>query len=207
MTARTFSIVSCRFLFVSRAVEPLAWTLHSIYWDKLALRHYIQGADQRLKIESKSLIHSLDHESGSVSPRAHKKRRTDVEAVESEGHPSTIIQPGDATADNQIEEELTLALTAAAEEERKDRIANGGQAVVDESFDIGATSDVQVSPEIVSVVSNIMGHSERLKEQYTQDQQANETNTSPRAFTFIKASTHLKTQSLPILENLVRVSP
>jgi hypothetical protein len=149
------------------------------------------------------LLHSLDLESGSISPHIHKKRRTDVEF---EGLPSTIIQTSDGSADNQIEEELTLALTAAAEEENKNGIINGGDPVVDGSLYNGVASDIQIPAEIVSVVSNLMGRAERVQELYARDQQASDASnqSGPRAFTYIKASSHLKTQSLPILDNLVR---
>jgi hypothetical protein len=136
----------------------------------------------------------LDH--ASSSHRAHKKRRTEPDL---EGFLSA-----DASADNQLEEELTLVLAAATAEDSKSGILNGGRPV-GEFPENGAATQGDVPAEVVSVISNLMGHAERVEEQFARDQPSTDLPNQPPAkpLTYIKASSHLKTQSLPILDNLV----
>ncbi|KAL1998725.1 hypothetical protein VTN02DRAFT_5675 [Thermoascus thermophilus] len=59
---------------------------------------------------------------------------------------------------------------------------------------------------MAAVISNIIDHSERVEEQCALSQQPVETNgqqaSSNKGLVFVKANSHLKVQSLPILDNL-----
>jgi hypothetical protein len=133
---------------------------------------------------SEKTTHPLESEPGSVSPRAHKKRRTEAFAAPK--------QETDVSAENQIEEELALALNPTNAESQED--INGNHDAGD-----GATD-----PE-VAAVTRILDRGERVEEQYALDQQPAATSGQPasKGLTFVKASLHLKIQSLPILDNLV----
>lgn len=124
-----------------------------------------------------------------MSPRAHKKRRT-------ESGPEALAFPKqetDVAPDNQIEGELASALNGTNNQHQEG--VNG-----DHGSGEGTTD-----PE-VAVISNIIDRSERVEEQCAKDQQqSTEASGQPasKGLTYVKASLHLKIQSLPILDNLV----
>lgn len=129
-----------------------------------------------------------------MSPRAHKKRRT-------ESGPEALASPKqetDAAPDSQIEGELASALNGTNNQPQEG--VNG-----DHGSGEGTTD-----PE-VAVISNIIDRSERVEEQCAKDQQQQQQQQSTEAsgqpaskgLTYVKASLHLKIQSLPILDNLV----
>ena len=62
-----------------------------------------------------------------------------------------------------------------------------------------------MTPDVAAVISNIIDHSERVEEQFALNQQQGAEDGTPGAkdLVFIKANSHLKSQSLPILDNLV----
>ncbi|PYI27136.1 hypothetical protein BP00DRAFT_405671 [Aspergillus indologenus CBS 114.80] len=76
----------------------------------------------------------------------------------------------------------------------------------------GTASDTAVAPEtsadidsdMATVISSIMNHAERVEEQVVigQQQLADTASPAPKGMVFVKANSHLKTQSLPILDNL-----
>lgn len=67
----------------------------------------------------------------------------------------------------------------------------------------------EISSDMATVISDIMNHSGRVEEQYALGQQQLESGSGQSTSTglvYIKANSHLKIQSLPILDNLVSES-
>lgn len=63
-----------------------------------------------------------------------------------------------------------------------------------------------IATDMATVISDIMNHSGRVEEQYALGQQQLQDGTgqtAPTGLVYIKANSHLKVQSLPILDNLV----
>ena len=87
-------------------------------------------------------------------------------------------------------------------------LANDGSGRVEGSTENGATQEPnpEISSDMATVISDIMNHSGRMEEQYALGQQQLESGTGQAPTTglvCIKANSHLKIQSLPILDNLV----
>lgn len=65
-----------------------------------------------------------------------------------------------------------------------------------------------IDSDMATVISSIMNHAERVEEQCAMgEQQLGEdmsNQEAPKGVVFVKANSHLKIQSLPILDNLVR---
>ncbi|KAA8652495.1 hypothetical protein EYZ11_005219 [Aspergillus tanneri] len=155
---------------------------------------------------SPKLSHPLDENDDSFSPRASKKRR-----LESEPGDLTLPAPqhglGDQIPGNQIEEELASALgtgvvgTVETQDDNKHGLINkSAEAAV-----APETSQEEIDTDMATVISNIMNHAERVEEQCAIDQQQmvnNSDRSTPKGMVFVKANSHLKTQSLPILDNL-----
>lgn len=75
----------------------------------------------------------------------------------------------------------------------------------DGSTDSHAAPMENRDPYVANFISDIMDHAERVEGQFALSQQLEDgtAQTSSKGLTFIKASSHLKIQSLPILDNLV----
>jgi hypothetical protein len=76
--------------------------------------------------------------------------------------------------------------------------------------EIGASpvqeQNTNIDSDVATVISNIMNHSERVEEQCAMGpQQLPDLSGqgAPKGMVFVKANSHLKIQSLPILDNLV----
>lgn len=66
--------------------------------------------------------------------------------------------------------------------------------------------NANIDSDVATVISNIMNHSERVEEQVAMGpQQLPDLSGqgAPKGMVFVKANSHLKIQSLPILDNLV----
>lgn len=145
---------------------------------------------------------------GSVSPRASKKRRTESgpEDIQVTPQPATAA---DQIPGNQIEQELASALGAGY----VDSIERTDDDNVKDENSIENTAPQEphpdIDPDMATVISNIMNHAERVEEHCAmgQRQLAECTDQTPPKLMFLKANSHLKAQSLPILDNLVRTSP
>lgn len=149
--------------------------------------------------------HAIDDEPD--DSRQHKKRRT-----ESGSENVLAVSHDTRSPGRQVEEELTLALSR--ENSKQDLVINGnqgqgqGNTQDDDATENGATPAVTqdtMNPEVAAVISNIMDHSERVEEQFALNQQQSAEGDSSEAkdLVYIKANSHLKSQSLPILDNLV----
>ncbi|GAD97129.1 MYB DNA binding protein [Paecilomyces variotii No. 5] len=151
------------------------------------------------------ISHSLDDDDGSLSPRAYKKRRTSgPDAFDASSFPTK--QENDVTAGNQIEDELASLDTGPLEAGEN---LNGSQDQGEGGTDNGAVPAGNPDPaqDVAAVISNIIGHSERVEEQFAASQQEKqETNDAgapaSKGVVYLKANSHLKIQSLPILDNL-----
>lgn len=138
-----------------------------------------------------------------MSPRASKKRRTESGADDTHvaSEPPTAA---DEIPGNQIEQELASALGAGYVDavERPD----DGSVKVENSVENppSQTNNSTMDPDMAAVISNIMDHAERVETQVSMGQQQISENTeNPPKLMFVKANSHLKIQSLPILDNLV----
>lgn len=151
-----------------------------------------------------------DDEHESASPRASKKRR-----LESEGEEPPIPAPlpnglpHDTAGDN-IEEELASALGTGMVD-ATDRPAEMGPNQSENSAEsaVAPETGTDLDPDMATVISSIMNHAERVEEQCAVGEQQLGEDTSnqeaPKGLVFVKANSHLKIQSLPILDNLVRM--
>jgi hypothetical protein len=146
-------------------------------------------------LASEKISHPIDDDSSSLIPRAYKKRRTGS---------GPEVKPGiDGTPNNQIEEELASALNRVVSESFED--INGIHGHGDGSTDSHAAPLESRDPYVATFISDIMEHAERVEGQFALSQQLVDgtAQTPSKGLTFIKASSHLKIQSLPILDNLV----
>ncbi|GES59891.1 putative MYB DNA binding protein [Aspergillus terreus] len=154
---------------------------------------------------SPKMSHPLEEDNdGSVSPPS-KKRRLDSEPQDLPAPPQ---QPGlgESAPGDQIEEELASALGSGVMDtvEHQSDLKNPIETPAETATTTEGTQDID--PEMASVISSIMNHAERVEEQCAiGQQQAADTTTSqpaPKGMIFVKANSHLKIQSLPILDNL-----
>ncbi|KAF4238517.1 hypothetical protein CNMCM6805_006365 [Aspergillus fumigatiaffinis] len=171
-------------------------------------------ASPALKVEDDASLKAShpreEDEDGSLSPRASKKRRIEAE---SEGLllPSQTTELTDQAPGHQIEEELVSALGSGIVDtvERQ----NAGQTqTVSSAGDPAAPDTNPELDDMASVISSIMNHAERVEEQCAMGQQQLTTATTtpatpadqpaPKGLVYVKANSHLKIQSLPILDNL-----
>lgn len=140
-----------------------------------------------------------------MSPPASKKRRTESRADDTQVTSETPTA-ADQIPGNQIEQALASALGAgyvdSVERPEDDtvKVENSVETPAEQEHD--STMD----PDMATVISNIMDHAERVETQAAMGQQQLAENTdtdNPPKLMFIKANSHLKIQSLPILDNLV----
>ncbi|PLB47247.1 putative MYB DNA binding protein [Aspergillus steynii IBT 23096] len=154
---------------------------------------------------SPKLSHPLDEHDGSVSPRAPKKRRLESEQPDDLVLPPS--QPGldDQIPGNQIEEELASALGPGVVDTVEHQDDKHGQIDSSAEAPVAPETSQDIDTDMATVISNIMNHAERVEEQCVLGQQQlvdTSDQSTPKGMVFVKANSHLKTQSLPILDNL-----
>ncbi|GAB1214544.1 hypothetical protein ATERTT37_003708 [Aspergillus terreus] len=154
---------------------------------------------------SPKMSHPLEEDNdGSVSPPS-KKRRLDSEPQDLPAPPQQAGL-GESAPGDQIEEELASALGSGVMDtvEHQSDLKNPIETPAETAMTTEGAQDID--PEMASVISSIMNHAERVEEQCAiGQQQAADTTTSqpaPKGMIFVKANSHLKIQSLPILDNL-----
>ncbi|EAW13019.1 putative MYB DNA binding protein (Tbf1) [Aspergillus clavatus NRRL 1] len=170
-------------------------------------------ASPALKVEddapSKESRPRDEDEDGSVSPRASKKRRIESESETLLLPPSTS-EFTDQVPGHEIEEELSSALGAGIMD-TVERQHDGQIQIVDSARNPGAPEANSDLDDMASVISSIMNHAERVEEQcaigHQQLTAPTTTTTTPdqaaqKGLVYVKANSHLKVQSLPILDNL-----
>lgn len=147
--------------------------------------------------------HELEEEPG--SPHPNKKRRTDSGF----GDSPDVKEETDIAAEDPIEQTLVAALNpptveTVAEPIDDQPVENNSENNVEKN---SSESTEAPDPEVAAVFGSIIDRAERLEEQYALDQLPGESSEqSPnKSVTFVKASLSLKIQSLPILDNLVRI--
>lgn len=111
---------------------------------------------------------------------------------------------------HKIEEELATALGERVVDtvESTPRSEQAGQAQAEPSATTAAPQDSgsNVNPDVASLISEIMDHTERQEQTVSlgpQEIPPSGDFPGARGFAFLKANSHLKIQSLPILDNLV----
>ncbi|PWY65273.1 hypothetical protein BO94DRAFT_540895 [Aspergillus sclerotioniger CBS 115572] len=155
---------------------------------------------------SPKMSHPLEEDEVSQSPRASKKRRLEAEPDDLSLPPPPPALTVDQAPGNQIEEELASALGSG--------VVDPVERPVDTPVPIEGTAESAVPPpessadidsDMATVISSIMNHAERVEEQCVIGQQQLVDTSSaspPKGMVFVKANSHLKIQSLPILDNL-----
>ncbi|KAJ5546233.1 hypothetical protein N7494_003818 [Penicillium frequentans] len=151
-------------------------------------------------IADQKFAHPLEDDEEHGSPPAAKKRRTDSASGDISFHDSFADhQHG---AGHKIEEELATAL---------------GEGIVDtleptdhtqinhNQPDATREEDPNLNPDVASIISEIMDHTDRQEHTVAMGpQEVASSGEFPGAkgYAFLKANSHLKIQSLPILDNL-----
>lgn len=139
-----------------------------------------------------------------MSPPAAKKRRTDSDSHHATATQSPFHDPDHQNgAGNKIEEELATALGEGIVGAMHVPDENGHNPTGNDSNDTSAHHDHTSNVE--SLVTDIMDHTERQEQTVatgTQEAPAHGEFPGARGVAFLKANSHLKIQSLPILENL-----
>ncbi|KAE8342260.1 hypothetical protein BDV24DRAFT_162499 [Aspergillus arachidicola] len=159
--------------------------------------------DEDLNVAPK-MSRPLEEDDGAVSPRASKKPRLKSEPgdLSLPPQPPTVVDQGPG---NQIEEELASALgpsivdTVERQDDKHSHIETPTESAV------APEPNQDIDTDIATVISSIMNHAERVEEQCAigQQQLADTSGQSaPKGMVFVKANSHLKIQSLPILDNL-----
>lgn len=110
---------------------------------------------------------------------------------------------------HRIEEELATALGEGVVDsvEQADH-AGDGHGQLEQSAEAVAAEDgdTEVNPDMANIISEIMDHTERQEHSVMLGQQEIPQSSQfngAKGFAFLKANSHLKIQSLPILDNLV----
>ncbi|KAL3451990.1 telomere repeat binding factor-domain-containing protein [Aspergillus insuetus] len=161
--------------------------------------------------ELPKISHSLD-EDGSFSPRAAKKRRLESQPEEPlmtqdqpHGLPLSLPQPIPGPGD-QIEEELASALGAGIVHSVEPSANQNGQVSVQPGESpVAPEQTPNVGSDMATVISSILDHTERVEEHCDMGPQTLPDLSgqgAPKGMVFVKANSHLKIQSLPILDNL-----
>lgn len=142
------------------------------------------------------------------SPPAAKKRRMGS-GLDGDGPVQSPFVTDQHGPGHKIEEELATALgeNVADTVESTDRT----QAGQDQSEASAATATRQdasssANPDVASLISEIMDHTERQEQTVSlgpQEVPPSGDFPGARGYAFLKANSHLKIQSLPILDNLV----
>ncbi|KAI9928320.1 TTAGGG repeat binding factor [Aspergillus wentii] len=148
------------------------------------------------------LSHPLDDD-GSVSPRATKKRRIGSEPEDLELPPQPDL--ADQVPGNKIEEELASALGSGVVDTVEQPVDSHAQIETSTESAVAPEPGAEIDTDMATVISSIMNHAERVEEQCAiGQQQLTDTvdQTAPKGLVFVKANSHLKIQSLPILDNL-----
>lgn len=159
--------------------------------------------------------HSLDDEEHG-SPPAAKKRRTDDGPDGDISLPNEVILMADQHGPgHKIEEELASALGEGVIDTVEQTDHNVNQTLQHGTHDTHVTStgvattqdgNPDLNPDVATIISEIMDHTERQEQTVAMGpQELPPSNDFPgaRGFAFLKANSHLKIQSLPILDNLV----
>ncbi|KAE8149148.1 telomere repeat binding factor-domain-containing protein [Aspergillus avenaceus] len=153
---------------------------------------------------SPKMSRPLEEDDGAMSPRASKKPRLESEPTDMAlpPQPPTLADHGPG---NQIEEELASALgpsvidTVERHDDKPSHIEAPGESAV------APEANQDIDTDIATVISSIMNHAERVEEQCAIGQQQlveSSGPSAPKGMVFVKANSHLKIQSLPILDNL-----
>jgi hypothetical protein len=164
-----------------------------------------------LKLDTKS-THLLDEDEHG-SPPATKKRRTDAGGSDDE----ISIDPQFPGSDqhgpgHKIEEELATALAEGNANDLPPTNGSHESLGSDPSATAAVTQDgaTNPNPDVNSMITDILDHTERQEETVAMGPQeippsGDFPGAKGYAFLNLKANSHLKIQSLPILDNLVSV--
>ncbi|EEH22671.2 hypothetical protein PABG_04882 [Paracoccidioides brasiliensis Pb03] len=157
--------------------------------------------------------HALEHDDLNTSPPAAKRRRSSFANETALELPDIADKPQLEAIVEQKDQTTAALLSILPTSPDTKAELNGSPDNLDEKKPAGLLSGVQgnvvsaafvqsqLGPDVVEVISNIMSYSERVEEQYNRSQQLrNSGETQP--IVLIKANSQLKTQSLPILDNL-----
>lgn len=168
-------------------------------------RPFLTDVDSFQLIEDQKFSHPLEDDEEHGSPPAAKKRRTDSASGDISFHDSFADhQHG---AGHKIEEELATALGEGIVDSLEP--TNHSQMNHNQP-DATREEDPNLNPDVASIISEIMDHTDRQEHAVAMGpQEVAPSGDFPGAkgYAFLKANSHLKIQSLPILDNLVHSAP
>ncbi|KAJ5654091.1 hypothetical protein N7490_001094 [Penicillium lividum] len=142
--------------------------------------------------------HALEDNDQHGSPPA-KKRRTGSGSGDITFHDS--FSEHHHGAGHKIEEELATALGEGI----VDTLEPTDHSQLDHTQDITQDDDPNLNPDVATIISEIMDHTDRQEQTVSMGpQEVPPSGDFPgaRGYAFLKANSHLKIQSLPILDNL-----
>lgn len=154
--------------------------------------------------------HIIEHEENESPPA--KKRRTDGASDGEVQLPDAILMADQHGPGHKIEEELASALGEGVIDTVEPTDSSATQPLQHESLDTPAgitpaqDGDSEINPDVATIISEIMDHTERQEQSVAlgpQEIPPVAEFPGARGFAFLKANSHLKIQSLPILDNLV----
>lgn len=154
-----------------------------------------------MNISDRKFSHPLEDDEEHGSPPEAKRRRTGSASADiSIPHAFSEEQHGPG---HKIEEELATALG----EGMADTLEPNDHSQIDQT-QLNATQEdtSHVNPDVASIISEIMDHTERQEQTVAMGpQEVPPSGDFPgvKGYAFLKANSHLKIQSLPILDNLV----
>lgn len=153
--------------------------------------------------------HSLDDEEHGSPPAAKKRRIGDGPDGDISLPDEVVLMADQHGPGHKIEEELASALGEGVIDTVEQTDHNVNPTLQhDTSTGVTTTQDgnTDLNPDVATIISEIMDHTERQEQTVAMGpQELPPSNDFPgaRGFAFLKANSHLKIQSLPILDNLV----
>lgn len=149
-----------------------------------------------------------DEEHG--SPPAAKKRRTNSTSFPDDSIEHALAESEQHGPGRKIEEELATALGENVEDAvgpaNSTQDDSAHQPDSSEGTVHGNSNTNNTNPDVASIISEIMDHTERQEQTVAMGPQeipASGDFPGARGYPFLKANSNLKIQSLPILDNLV----
>ncbi|KAJ5279355.1 hypothetical protein N7478_004727 [Penicillium angulare] len=145
----------------------------------------------------RKLSHPLEDDDEHGSPPEAKRRRTGSGDISIQ-HTFSEEQHGPG---HEIEEELATALGGSI----VDTLEPTDHTHLGQTQPNPTQDDTNVNPDVATIISEIMDHAERQDQTVSMGpQEVPQSNEFPgvKGFAFLKANSHLKIQSLPILDNL-----
>lgn len=147
-----------------------------------------------------------------ASPPAKKRRTDDGPDGDAQVPLGSILVADQHGPGHKIEEELASALGEGVIDTVEPTENTVNQSLQHETLDTPTSAaptqdgEGEINPDVATIISEIMDHTERQEQSVAlgpQELPAANDFPGAKGFAFLKANSHLKIQSLPILDNLV----